>query len=147
MWVERILLYFRDHLDSGDGVVHRQGLGLWSRQTISTRKIPVFRVIIMLFTFNKISYLNHCEFYVIVFSVHSRFSHTPLFDYRKVLPEKPDLKLPLYVSDSIEFINQMESPRFIKTHLPYKLLPKKLRDRSTKAKVKLHLVYIYIYYV
>lgn len=64
------------------------------------------------------------------------FSHTPLFDYEKVLPEKPDLILPLYVSDSIEFINRMKSPRFIKTHLPYKLLPKKLRDRSTKAKVR-----------
>ncbi|XP_022167669.1 sulfotransferase 1 family member D1-like [Myzus persicae] len=61
--------------------------------------------------------------------------HTPLFDYEKVLPEKPDLKLPLYVSDSIEFINGLKSPRFIKTHLPYKLLPKKLRDQSTKAKI------------
>lgn len=63
------------------------------------------------------------------------FSHTPLFNYEKVLPEKPDLKLPLYVSDSVEFIDKMKSPRFIKTHLPYKLLPKKLRDQSTKAKV------------
>lgn len=53
-----------------------------------------------------------------------------------MLPKKPDLKLPLYVSDSIEYIDRMASPRFIKTHLPYKLLPKKLKDRSTEAKVR-----------
>ncbi|XP_050437126.1 luciferin sulfotransferase-like isoform X2 [Adelges cooleyi] len=61
--------------------------------------------------------------------------HTPLFDYEKDLLEKPDLKLPLYVLDSIEYINRMKSPRYIKTHLPYKLLPTKLKDQSTKAKI------------
>lgn len=143
-WAKRISLCFRNHVDSGDGVVHRQGLGLRSRQTVFAREIPFFRV------------MSHYNYYVqsntLCYNNYNTsrqygdrghvgsinifcFSHTPLFDYRNVLPEKPDLKLPLYVSDSIEYINQMESPRFIKTHLPYKLLPKKLKDRSTKAKV------------
>lgn len=58
------------------------------------------------------------------------------FDYPNVLLKKPDFKIPPYVSDSIEYVDRMASPRFIKTHLPYEMLPKKLKDRSTEAKVR-----------
>lgn len=60
---------------------------------------------------------------------------TPLVDFDTVMQEQPDLNLPMYETDSITLINELKSPRFIKTHLPYKLLPKKLRDHSTKAKI------------
>ncbi|KAI5714784.1 hypothetical protein M8J77_005566 [Diaphorina citri] len=57
--------------------------------------------------------------------------HTPLFDYRN----KPELQLPVYVRDSVGHISNLPGRRFIKAHLPLRLLPKKLQDGSTKAKI------------
>lgn len=56
-------------------------------------------------------------------------------DFEKAIQDNPDLEIPRYISNSVEYINELKSPRYIKTHLPYQLLPKKLRDKSTKAKV------------
>jgi estrone sulfotransferase len=63
------------------------------------------------------------------------FSHTPLFDYTDILPKLPELELPLFVSDSVTYIDEMKSPRYIKTHLPWELLPKQIRDGTKKPKV------------
>ena len=63
-------------------------------------------------------------------------------DHRKVLAEYPELNLKDYEMDrdyeldSVSYVDKMKSARFIQTHLPFKLLPKKLRDNSTSAKVK-----------
>lgn len=146
---KRNLLCSRNHVVSGDDVVYCKRFRLRRCQTISARKISVFRVTIIYTYYVSVTIQKSVGTFLLFNDWHYwfDFSHTPLFDYEKVLPEKPDLKLPLYVSDSIEFINGLKSPRFIKTHLPYKLLPKKLRDQSTKAKVRSDFrVPIYIQY-
>ena len=38
-------------------------------------------------------------------------------------------------SDSVEHVEKLASPRFIKTHLPFNLLPEQLQAFATKAKV------------
>lgn len=61
--------------------------------------------------------------------------HTSLFDYTDVLKKLPDLQFPLYVSDSVTYIDEMKSPRFIKTHLPWELLPKQIQDGTKQPKI------------
>ncbi|CAI6368354.1 unnamed protein product [Macrosiphum euphorbiae] len=56
-------------------------------------------------------------------------------DFEKAMQDNPDIEIPKYIFDSIGYINGLKSPRYIKTHLPYQLLPKKLREKSTKAKI------------
>ncbi|XP_060880987.1 luciferin sulfotransferase-like [Metopolophium dirhodum] len=81
---------------------------------------------------------NDLDFEGAKLSLFERFPFlelSTLRDFEKAILENPDIKIPKYMSNSVEFINGLKSPRFIKTHLPYKLLPKKLRDQSTKAKI------------
>jgi Sulfotransferase domain. len=73
--------------------------------------------------------------FVLSFILPYHSSHTPLFDYSDVLPKLPDLQFPSYVSDSVTYVDEMKSPRFIKTHLPWELLPKQIRDGSKQPKV------------
>ncbi|XP_021926131.1 sulfotransferase family cytosolic 1B member 1-like isoform X2 [Zootermopsis nevadensis] len=61
--------------------------------------------------------------------------HTPLFDYSDIIPKLPELELPLFITDSLTYIDEMESPRFIKTHLPWELLPKQIRHGIKKPKI------------
>lgn len=51
-----------------------------------------------------------------------------------------DEEIPRYLLDSVDYVNNLPSPRFIKTHLPFKLLPIKLQQNTTNTKVKSHLV-------
>ena len=51
-----------------------------------------------------------------------------------VLGANQSVKLPDYKTDSINFVENRPSPRFIKTHLPFELLPEKL-SRSEETKV------------
>lgn len=59
-----------------------------------------------------------------------------LFDYRDMQNEMPE-KLPDgYVFDSVSLVSKLESPRFIKTHIPWQMLPKQLTDGDNKPKVR-----------
>ncbi|KAJ1525374.1 hypothetical protein ONE63_010190 [Megalurothrips usitatus] len=61
--------------------------------------------------------------------------HTALFDYRSM--DIPMPELPEFVTDSVGHIDRLptSAPRFIKTHLPYQLLPSQLQDPKCKAKM------------
>lgn len=48
--------------------------------------------------------------------------------------------LPDFISKSVEYTANLPSPRFIKTHLPYHLLPRQLRN-GDKKNVKI--IYVY----
>ncbi|KAL0270671.1 UNVERIFIED_CONTAM: hypothetical protein PYX00_008005 [Menopon gallinae] len=61
--------------------------------------------------------------------------HSCLFDYTDVLPRKPGLVLPPFVADSVGFVDKLQSPRFIKTHLPWALLPASIRNGEKKPKI------------
>ncbi|CAG2066689.1 unnamed protein product, partial [Timema podura] len=75
--------------------------------------------------------LNHCSN-----SQHSkRKLHSPLFDYTDILPRIPDLQLPTFVLDSVQHIADLPSPRFIKTHLPWSLLPGQIRTGDRRPKI------------
>lgn len=45
------------------------------------------------------------------------------------------LSPPQYLKDSVTFARNMKDPRFLKTHLPWDLLPTQIQNGSTKAKV------------
>ncbi|XP_077289157.1 luciferin sulfotransferase-like isoform X3 [Arctopsyche grandis] len=61
--------------------------------------------------------------------------HTPLFDYRGFHRKFPDFDVPPYVNNSVQFINNMSNPRFIKSHLPYDLLPEQISLNTGKSKI------------
>lgn len=44
-------------------------------------------------------------------------------------------KLPELVLDSISFVEKMQSPRFIKTHLPFHLLPRQIQTGEKRPKI------------
>ena len=73
--------------------------------------------------------------FILSFILPYHSSHTPLFDYTDVLQKLPDLQFPSYISDSVTYIDEMKSPRFIKTHLPWELLPKQIQDGTKQPKV------------
>lgn len=56
-------------------------------------------------------------------------------NYGKARNECPEIEMEDFVTDSLKFIRELESPRFIKSHLPFCLLPKQLTNFSTEAKV------------
>ncbi|XP_033230911.1 luciferin sulfotransferase-like [Belonocnema kinseyi] len=61
---------------------------------------------------------------------------TSLWDYRNVIQRRPDLVKPHeFIFDSFNFVNKLPSPRFIKTHLPFHLLPKEIRTGEKKPKI------------
>ncbi|XP_063238070.1 luciferin sulfotransferase-like [Bacillus rossius redtenbacheri] len=61
--------------------------------------------------------------------------HSALFDYTDILPKKPDLRLPGYVLDSVGHVADLPGPRFVKTHLPWSLLPRQIRDTQRRPKI------------
>ncbi|XP_043265450.1 luciferin sulfotransferase-like [Colletes gigas] len=61
--------------------------------------------------------------------------HSVLFDYTTIMPRHPEVKLHRLVSDSVNYVSSRISPRFIKTHLPFHLLPRQLRTGKRKPRI------------
>lgn len=58
-----------------------------------------------------------------------------LFDYSSYTKAHPEVQLPLSTVDSVEYTKNKASPRFIKTHLPFDLLPRQIRTGEKKPKI------------
>ncbi|XP_076630425.1 luciferin sulfotransferase [Colletes latitarsis] len=61
--------------------------------------------------------------------------HSVLFDYTTIMPRHPEVKLHRLVLDSVNYVSSQISPRFIKTHLPFHLLPRQLRTGKRKPRI------------
>ncbi|XP_046737700.1 luciferin sulfotransferase-like [Diprion similis] len=56
-------------------------------------------------------------------------------DFPEIVASNPDIQIPEAVVDSIKYIANSPSPRFIMTHLPFNLLPRQLRTGEKKPKI------------
>ncbi|XP_071445164.1 luciferin sulfotransferase-like [Hetaerina americana] len=59
--------------------------------------------------------------------------HSPLFSYEEFLKDRPDFPLPDFIRDSVKFVNDFKGQRFIKTHLPWGLLPEQIHTKKPKV--------------
>ena len=76
----------------------------------------------------------HVKFSQVLFqNIFSRAS--VLSNYQAVISSIPEMVVPDFLLDSVDYTKNMSSPRFIKTHLPFDLLPKQLRTEEKKAKI------------
>lgn len=58
-----------------------------------------------------------------------------VFDWRQLQAENEDFIPPIFLDDSLKFAREAKRPRFIKTHLPWSLLPKQIQDGSKRPKI------------
>lgn len=58
-----------------------------------------------------------------------------LFDYTTIIRRHPEIEPSPLILDSVAYIKNLPSPRFIKTHFPFPLLPRQLRTGEKKAKI------------
>lgn len=58
-----------------------------------------------------------------------------MFEKSEIIRRNPGIVIPDYAMNSPVYATSMPSPRFIKTHLPFNLLPKQLRDGEKKPKI------------
>ena len=58
-----------------------------------------------------------------------------LFDYSNVDIPIPELRQDKSVLNSVNFVKDQPSPRYIRTHLPFDLLPKQIRTGEKKPKI------------
>ncbi|XP_028981879.1 sulfotransferase 4A1 [Diachasma alloeum] len=56
-------------------------------------------------------------------------------DNAALIEKFPELANHEFVHDSVKFVEDLPRPRFIKTHLPFQLLPRDLREGRTQAKI------------
>ncbi|XP_063992922.1 uncharacterized protein LOC135170796 [Diachasmimorpha longicaudata] len=56
-------------------------------------------------------------------------------DNAALVEKFPELENHEFVRDSVQFVENLPRPRFIKTHLPFQLLPRALREGGTQAKI------------
>ncbi|XP_044739367.1 luciferin sulfotransferase-like [Chrysoperla carnea] len=64
---------------------------------------------------------------------------TSLFDIRECPELFEDLNKKDHVINSLEYVRRLAHPRYIKTHLPWDLLPKQIRTGERKPKI----IYVY----
>lgn len=62
-------------------------------------------------------------------------SYSILFDYTTIIRRHPEIEPSPLILDSVAYIQNLPSPRFIKTHFPFPLLPRQLRTGEKKAKI------------
>ncbi|XP_046418746.1 luciferin sulfotransferase-like [Neodiprion fabricii] len=60
---------------------------------------------------------------------------SPMFEKTEIIRRNPGIVIPEYAMDSPGYASKMPSPRFIKTHLPFHLLPRQLRTGEKKPKI------------
>ncbi|KAK2575938.1 hypothetical protein KPH14_007300 [Odynerus spinipes] len=58
-----------------------------------------------------------------------------IFNYEKAQSRDSNLHLPQLVVDSVNYTKNQPSPRYIKTHLPFQLLPRELRTGEKKPRI------------
>ncbi|CAH0389933.1 unnamed protein product, partial [Bemisia tabaci] len=58
-----------------------------------------------------------------------------LYNYEVMYEEDLDFSAPDYFMQSFKYVSELNTQRFIKTHLPFGLLPEKLQNFSTRAKI------------
>lgn len=63
------------------------------------------------------------------------FRSSVLFDFQHIMPKIGDETYIDFTQNSIGFTVDMASPRFIKSHLPFNLLPEKLQQNELNIKV------------
>lgn len=60
-----------------------------------------------------------------------------VFDHRDTIKTTKEFNPPSFLADSLNFVRTMPSPRYIKTHLPWNLLPLQIQQQQRKPKVML----------
>ncbi|XP_043276423.1 luciferin sulfotransferase-like [Venturia canescens] len=63
------------------------------------------------------------------------FEHSALFDYTTILSRMDGFQFPELVEQSVSYVDKLPSPRFIKSHLPFDLLPRQIREGMKKPKI------------
>ncbi|KAJ8960062.1 hypothetical protein NQ318_009504, partial [Aromia moschata] len=58
-----------------------------------------------------------------------------IFDYRELTRTNKEFNPPSFLNDSLAFVKEQPTPRIMKTHLPWKLLPNAIQDGTKKAKI------------
>lgn len=58
-----------------------------------------------------------------------------MFDYSSILPRIPKLDVSQSTLNSVKFIDELPSPRFIKSHLPFNLLPRQIKTGEKRPKI------------
>ncbi|XP_017782108.1 PREDICTED: sulfotransferase 1C4-like [Nicrophorus vespilloides] len=58
-----------------------------------------------------------------------------VFDFRDLISENDEFKPPVFIENSLEFTKNCPRPRMIKTHLPWDLLPRAIREFQVKPKI------------
>ncbi|KAJ8968177.1 hypothetical protein NQ314_002436 [Rhamnusium bicolor] len=58
-----------------------------------------------------------------------------IFDHRETIRTNKDFDPPPFLVDSLKFVKNLKSPKCIKTHLPWILLPKQIQENIKKPKI------------
>ncbi|XP_011302984.1 sulfotransferase 1C4-like [Fopius arisanus] len=63
------------------------------------------------------------------------FRSSAIIDHSVVIKNFPELENHEFLRDSVKYVEHLPHKRFIKTHLPFHLLPRDLREGRTRAKI------------